>query len=112
VGSKWENYRLRGVQLSFFDKFGNKIELANTLIEPLSSGESSCMTCHAKAAVSNRINHTRQTAPFMINSLDPEFVAGAPDPKLFRKDGKPDGEVLYLPTDFLWSMPFRARNER
>ncbi len=112
LGSKWQFYRLRGVQLSFFDQFGNATELANTLIEPLSSGPSSCMTCHAKAAVSDRINHKVADRPFMVNSLDPEFVAGAPDPKSFRKDGLPDGEILYVPMDFLWSMPFRARSEQ
>jgi plastocyanin len=111
VGSKWEFYRLRGVQLEFFDQFGNATQLSNTLIEPLSSGPSSCITCHAKAAVSNRVNHTSAGSPFMINALNPDFVAGAPDPRAFRRDGRPDGEILYLPTDFLWSMAFRARNE-
>jgi plastocyanin len=111
VGSKWEHYRLRGVQLHFFDQFGNATELSNTLIEPLKSGPSSCITCHAKAAVSNRVNHTTAGFPFMIDALNADFVAGAPDPKLYRKDGKPDGEILYVPTDFLWSMAFRARNE-
>jgi hypothetical protein len=51
VGSKWENYRLRGVQIEFFDKFGRATELSNSLIEPLLKGPSSCMTCHARASV-------------------------------------------------------------
>ena len=110
VGSKWQYYRLRGVQLNFFDQFGNATQLANTLIEPILSGPSSCMTCHANAAVSGGKNHTVSGRPFMINALSPEFFVGAPDPTDFRRDGV--GEILYLPMDFLWSIPFRARSEQ
>jgi len=108
VGSKWRYYRLRGVQLTFTDQFGKPLELANTLIEPINSGPSSCLTCHAKATISDRINHSIADQPFLINSLQPEFLLGLPDPDVFQING----QMEYLQTDFLWSMPFRARGEK
>jgi hypothetical protein len=104
--SKWQFYRLRGVQLTFTDQFGRGIELANTLIEPITSGPSSCMTCHANATVSNVINHNRTGVPFMIRSISPEFKLGIPDPTAYEQGG----EMRFLQTDFLWSMAFRARS--
>jgi hypothetical protein len=107
-GSKWQYYRLRGVQLAFTDQFGRNTELANTLIEPIESGASSCITCHSKATISDKINHRITGRPFMINSLLADFVSGNPDPNAFQKDGV----ILYLQTDFLWSMAVRARSEK
>jgi hypothetical protein len=106
--SKWEFYRLRGVEITFTDQFGKNNELSNTLIEPISSGPSSCMTCHANATVSNVINHNQVGVPFMIQSLNPDFKLGVPDPTVYEQGGV----MRFLQTDFLWSMAFRARSEK
>ena len=106
--SKWQFYRLRGVQLTFTDQFGKGIELANTLIEPISSGPSSCLSCHANATISGTVNHNVAGAPFMIGSLSPEFKLGVPDPAAFEQNG----QMQFLQSDFLWSMAFRARSEK
>ena len=107
VGTKWQYYRLRGTQVDFVDKFGQPTELANTLIEPKTSGPSSCLTCHARATVGLKGGiggNPNPVAPFNARSLTPDFVAGVPDPKLFF-----DNELKFIQTDFLWSMAFRAR---
>lgn len=106
-GSKWQYYRLRGVQLDFTDKLGSPNQLANTRIEPISEGPSSCITCHAKATTSNTIR-TNASPPFVIRTIPPIFVDGLPDPKQFRN---PDGKPQFIQSDFLWSMPFRVHSE-
>jgi hypothetical protein len=107
VGSKWQNYRLRGTQIDFVDKSGAPIEVANTLIEPLSDGPSSCMTCHAKASVGLRPDPTQRAfPPFVANTVGPEFVGGIPDPKAFLNAG----QMAFLQTDFIWSPAFRAHS--
>lgn len=50
-GTKWENYRLRGTQVNFIDSFGNDTRLANAQIEVNVERQSSCITCHAEAAI-------------------------------------------------------------
>jgi hypothetical protein len=105
--SKWQYYRLRGVQLTFTDQFGKEIELANTLIEPISKGKSSCMTCHAYATISNLTANKPPDDPLLIQSLPPAFTWGLPIPAAYEQDGV----MRFLQTDFLWSMAFRARRE-
>jgi hypothetical protein len=66
------------------------------------------MTCHANATVSNVINHNQVGVPFMIQSLNPDFKLGVPDPTVYEQGGV----MRFLQTDFLWSMAFRARSEK
>jgi hypothetical protein len=107
VGSKWQNYRLRGTQIDFVDKSGAPIEVANTLIEPLSNGPSSCMTCHAKASIGLRSDPTqRASPPFVANNVGPDFTLGIPDPTAFLNAG----QMAFLQTDFIWSPAFRAHS--
>jgi hypothetical protein len=108
-GTKWQNYRLRGVQLMFTDKFGKPTRLANTLIEPISSGPSSCITCHANATIGEAINHTRRSIPLQVGTLPIQFVDGLPKPDAYFGVNK---ELKYIQTDFLWSLPFRARSTK
>lgn len=106
-GSKWQYYRLRGVQVDFTDKFGASTQLANTKIEPISEGPSSCITCHSKATAGGVIRPNARP-PFVIRTIPVTFVDGLPDPKQFlQSDGKPQ----FIQTDFLWSMPFRVHSE-
>ncbi len=47
VGTKWENYVLRGSQVDFVDSTGRPTILANSQIEDGFQETSSCITCHA-----------------------------------------------------------------
>lgn len=109
IGSVWQNYRLRGTQIDFVDKKGTPIEVANTLIEPLADGPSSCMTCHAKASVGLRADPNKKAVPpFAANGLSPDFASGLPDPSAFNDNGN---TMEFVQTDFLWSMAFRAHSQ-
>lgn len=56
-GTKWENYRLRGTQVNFVDSLGKDTLLANAQIEVNVERQSSCITCHAEAAMEPDGNH-------------------------------------------------------
>jgi hypothetical protein len=105
LASKWSNYRLSGVQVDFVDKTGTSTRLANELIEPIDSGPSSCITCHAKATVGG-IN--RITPPLGVKAILPTFTDGVPLPAAYRDA---QGRVQFIQTDFLWSMAFRAHSK-
>jgi hypothetical protein len=128
VGSKWQNYRLRGTQINFVTAEGLPTVLSNPVIEA-DFQKSSCMTCHALATVG-----VRDTVPNRGTSM-PRFlrldfvrnIGSSPPPtpdigapvcaKFYNKTGPcPDDQstdqVLYFQTDFLWSLPFRAFSER
>ncbi|MCX4151458.1 MULTISPECIES: hypothetical protein [Paraburkholderia] len=109
TNSKWANYVLRGTQTSFIDVIGNKVEVSDTVIEQLSSGPSSCMTCHARASVgpSDPAAPVRHP-PLATNNLGPSFISGDPDPNWFATNGK----MQFIQTDFLWSMSYRAHSSR
>lgn len=112
----WANYVLGGTQLDFVTATGQPTKLSDFYIE-YEFTESSCITCHASAkghpepprtadgklerSPSGRIVAASQ-GPVQTLSL------GAPDAASFLKDGKP----FYVQTDFLWSIPFRAREEQ
>jgi hypothetical protein len=104
MGSKWSNYRLSGTQIDFVDRTGNPTRLANELIEPIGSGPSSCMTCHAKATVGGI---TRTTPPLGVKAILPTFTDGVPVPSAYRDA---QGRLQFVQTDFLWSMAFRAHS--
>ena len=112
AGTKWETMRLRGTQIDFIDTRGQPTILANSQLEHGFQQTSSCMTCHARATVGLRVN--RPDLPkWQVDSLPSELAAnptlrgavGAPDPDWFRNDR---GELLYMQTHFVWSIPFRA----
>ena len=108
VGTKWQYYRLRGTQTNFVDREGNHLEVSNTLIEPVNFGPSSCMTCHARASVGLRDDVNQKVSPpLAVKSVGPAFVSGPPDPTSYINGDK----LLFIQTDFLWSMPFRAHSE-
>lgn len=100
LGTKWQNYILRGTQIDFVTSTGEGIVLSNPVIERTFQ-RSSCITCHAHASV-RTINDTLEN-----NGMS--FDLGAPAPGAFEPGG---GEPPFLQMDFLWSIPFRARSER
>lgn len=90
-GTKWANYRLRGVQLDFVTSMGVPTILANSQIERGFQRRSSCITCHADAV----INSSGQGLPFST-------VVGVPDPNKFRDPLT--GQRAFMQLDFLWSL--------
>lgn len=124
-GTKWSNYRLRGVQLEFTDSAGQATVLANTQMEAEFQQSSSCITCHALATIGDRDTgslranrlpffHVRKILHRRPNGdqSDQEFVygdIGVPDPTLFQLKS---GKRLYTQLDFVWSLRFaRSKNE-
>jgi hypothetical protein len=93
----WKNYVLGGTQTDFVTAIGEKIALADYFIE-YKFPPSSCMTCHSQASGSP----DDTSPPHQIIDIGP------PPPDPFLKDGK----RYYLPTDFVWSIPFRSRKEQ
>ncbi len=98
-GTKWENYRLRGIQVDFVTPTGNPTRLVNSKIEGTFEQRSmSCITCHALAAT----NTEGSSMPISIlKAFGPtpdsrKGYVGAPEPTLFNDD------ILQL--DFVWSL--------
>jgi hypothetical protein len=109
----WANYILRGTQINFVLQDGLPSILSNPVIEG-GFQRSSCMTCHARAAVGPRLLNANGAPVQQINRLstgDPDI--GAPNPALFGDGtGFSRNDILYLQSDFLWSPIFRAQRKR
>ena len=115
-GTRWENYRLRGTQVDFFDSFGNPTILANSQIERGFQLTSSCITCHARATIgpriqgssaANRLSIFKEMLPQSTNSFIRVGNVGALPEELFiqRTFGNPiTGDLKYLQLDFVWSL--------
>lgn len=64
-GTKWENYELRGTQVNFVDSLGKDTLLANAQIEAGVEKVSSCITCHAEAAMKANGDHRVHSDPYL-----------------------------------------------
>ncbi|PTQ84868.1 hypothetical protein [Nitrosomonas ureae] len=124
-GTFWENYRLRGTQIDFTDPTGKPTILANSQIEKGFQTTSSCITCHAMAAIGSRVdkqNGANRLAIFqdvhLIKGKDAVVMGpvGSPDYSLFETNvrlflqGEVVGDVNYIQTDFVWSL-MRAKRK-
>jgi hypothetical protein len=113
----WENYCLKGSQVDFVTATGVPTLLGNTVPERGFVRTSSCITCHARAAV-NAQGQGTTSAGFLeppIPTLCPDgpnrscSPNGAPNPAWFwNNPGQPNQSMLALPTDFIWSIPRKA----
>jgi hypothetical protein len=54
-GTVWENYVLRGTQVDYVDAIGNPTLLGNTQLEGGEQASSSCIGCHARATIGERM---------------------------------------------------------
>jgi hypothetical protein len=129
IGSKWENYRLRGTQIEYVRTDGQATILSNPIIESTFQ-RSSCITCHSYASVgtAKEVPNDGTSLPLLTGKAGVKNVGsqsgdiGPPKcQRFFRPGGLPTGECpdifdtaapLYLHTDFLWSIPFRAFSEK
>ncbi|PKA38775.1 hypothetical protein CWR43_36400 [Rhizobium sullae] len=108
----WEHYCLKGSQTDFVSATGLPTHLGNSVTEAGFADTSSCITCHARAAVNAK---GIKTTP--AGFVDPPMPAlcpnssgscspnGAPDPNWFwTNPGKLDKAAVAMQTDFIWSI--------
>ncbi|KAF5885963.1 hypothetical protein HFO99_33380 [Rhizobium leguminosarum] len=108
----WEHYCLKGSQTNFVSATGLPTHLGNSVTEAGFADTSSCITCHARAAVNAK---GIMTTP--AGFVDPPIPAlcpnpsgscspnGAPDPNWFwTNPGKLDQAAVAMQTDFIWSI--------
>lgn len=112
MSDKWHNYVLRGSQIDFTSSTGENLILANTYTENGFVTTSSCITCHARATVGPYDGDGNMNHLSIFESRKPTYVGhiGSPNSNWFYQYN-PDGtkDVKYLQTDFMWSIPFRAK---
>jgi hypothetical protein len=116
-GTRWENYRLRGTQTEFVNSVGEVTLLANSQIEQGFQTTSSCISCHARAAIGRRLEDAEEANRLPI--FEHEYatsVAGsvgnlAESIFVTRSIENPKaGNLDYLQLDFVWSL-FRAQRK-
>ncbi|MDE4922903.1 hypothetical protein ACUXAV_005818 [Cupriavidus metallidurans] len=134
-GTVWANYVLGGTQVDYVKPTGEATILSDYYVE-YNFQKSSCMTCHATASISKEgsmpFAQKRALCAMTLSSSDPDldvnpsscrtllgeqwfqqgkdqllFERGTPDPSWFKKDGV----SFYLQSDFVYSIPFRAKKE-
>jgi hypothetical protein len=115
-GTRWENYRLRGSQVEFTDSFGDPTILANSQIEQGFQLSSSCITCHARAAIGQRLVGQSSANRLSIFKSElpqaggPSIVSGnvgsLPEELFIQRtfDNSLTGDLTYLQLDFVWSL--------
>jgi hypothetical protein len=124
-GSKWEFYRLRGTQTDFETSNGIDTILSNPVVEATFQ-KSSCMTCHSYASSAADASAPRRgtSLPLIVGAVGVRNAGSHQDDtgkpncqRFYSPGGQPSqqcgdafGSVdpIYLQTDFLWSIPFRA----
>lgn len=96
----WQNYCLKGTQVTFVDAYGKAVLLGNSVIEPLNANvpieKSSCITCHAYASFgeNGKIN--------LFALLDPaNSPVGNVDPS---KMVDPQNGKNFSANDFIWGI--------
>jgi hypothetical protein len=115
--TKWQYYRLRGTQIDFVDSSGSPTLLANSNIETGFQTTASCMSCHARSTIGQRINGSPRAN--RLNIFMPPFAAdqsigpvGSPNPDMYISqsgDVQSANPILkYTQLDFVWSL-FRAQ---
>lgn len=113
---QWDHYRLKGSQVDFVDTYGRPTLLGNssteaevlftdTGIQNSDLTRSSCITCHAAAAI--------QQHPQPGHLVDPrniDFVVGPPNPRLYFHDVASVGPFDYSPYRFARTPNMAQRN--
>ena len=119
TGTVWENYVLGGTQTEFVTPHGSPTKLSDHYIEN-GFTNSSCITCHASA---HGHPEPPRTADGKLERDDKgRIVAAGEGPQQrggedadrgipIAADFERNGKLYFVQTDFLWSIPFRAREE-
>jgi hypothetical protein len=117
---QYKNYRLKGSQVDFTDGTGRKLVLGNSVTENGFVPTASCITCHARAAVTATgesglpIFGEQATLPLIQNdTLQPVITYnGRPDPSWYYVEAGTGTTLRNLQTDFLWAIPFKAHSQK
>jgi hypothetical protein len=116
---KWDpaflNYCLKGSQTDFTDNSGLDVRLGNSVTEAGFVHQSSCMTCHGRAAfdqdgraTSNAGFDPSGAAP--LGPIDPSWYwTFSSKPPIFV--GMPGLKRVATSADFVWSIPFCALDD-
>lgn len=101
IDAAFTHYCLKGTQSDFTDAAGVASRLGNSVIENGFVAQSSCMTCHARAA----FDRDGKMASFGGFDAAGNAFIGAVNPAWFRS---PDAARVATQADFVWSIPFCA----
>jgi hypothetical protein len=117
-GSVWEHYRLRGTLTGFVDEAGRPQRLANSELEAGIQKSSSCITCHARSAITVLARAAVRLPIFDTSASGPGEEVGArrgyvglPQPEWFRGGEVGGHGALFQPLDFVWSLS-KAQSKR
>lgn len=110
MGTKWENYVLRGSQTDFVTSIGQTTLLASSQIEAGFQDSSSCITCHARASIGERSLGQSPPANRLSVFEGASGSVGIPKPEWFIDTSTQPATHRYTQTDFVWSL-FRARRK-
>lgn len=111
VGKVWRYYRLHGTQTTYVDGGNQPVLLGNSVLEAGLGSSASCMTCHARAAISV----DGEPARLPVFAPAPPGVrrgyVGTPDPGWFgHVDAQGHWQRAYAPLDFVWSLSQAAEH--
>lgn len=115
--ARWDpalgNYCLKGSQSDFTDSTGLAIRVGNSVTEAGFVDQSSCMTCHGRAAWDQNGRKTSQ-AGFDANGaplgpIDPAWFWRFNRPPIYQ--GMPGLNRTGTSPDFVWSVPFCALDD-
>jgi hypothetical protein len=119
ANAKWDpafvNYCLKGSQTDFTDSTGLAVRLGNSVTEAGFVQQSSCMTCHGRAAFDQNGRATSSagfdpngSAP--LGPIDPSWYwSFSSKPPIF--EGMPGLRRVATSADFVWSIPFCAYDD-
>jgi hypothetical protein len=102
------NYCLKGSQSDFTDSSGLAVRLGNSVTEQTFVAQSSCMTCHGRAAF-DADGRPTTSGGFDPTSIGAPLGSGnAPVGPINSSWREGDPMRFGLPADFVWSVPFCA----
>ncbi|HEY0075147.1 MAG TPA: hypothetical protein VGB77_13700, partial [Abditibacteriaceae bacterium] len=115
--SQWKNYRLKGSQTDFTDTSGRPLLLGNSVTEEGFVPTASCITCHARAAVTAQGDSAFPIfGEQSLLPLDGDMAQtaitynGRPVPDWFFRFNGQGAQLLNLQTDFVWAIAFKANS--
>lgn len=104
--SGWLSYRLKGSQINFTDSTGRATLLGNSITEGGFVSTSSCISCHARAAIDEQGGAPLGVFVAQLNEAGyPQSVHNVPDPDWYYTSSN-HPSLLALQTDFVWGFLF------
>jgi|GEM_PF-704709 len=110
IGTKWENYVLRGSQIDFVTSIGQTTLLASSQIESGFQDSSSCITCHARATIGEKSLGFSSPASRLPVFEGPKGSVGVPKPEWYVDLATSPPTRRFTQMDFVWSL-FRAKRK-